>query len=236
MSIYLADSPSLTELTGSRRRLSTPMVLVRAGLIVIAVHALLLASVHWMLLRQFADRSMPDLHRPLASAFARYSADSFAIELLSLIAAVVAVAGLHLIAGRARQRLPQRPGGVAPGLPQRPGGVTSGPTVAAAGLLAYVPVASYSLGVLLALSFGWEPDVFIMSSAGATNPQISATIQEALPIVLQPLAMWRQLATIVGALVFAVLQRRLCGISTGRAIVTAVAAGLAALVVQFTML
>ena len=197
----------------------------RSGLIVVAVHAILLAGAHWMLFAQFADRAMPDLYRPLASAFATYSADSFGIEALSLVAAVVAAAGVRLITGRAGQRLPQRLGGVAPG-----------PTIAAAGLIAYVPVACYSLGVLLALSFGWEPDVFIMSSADATDPQVSATIVEALPIVLQPLAMWRQLATAVAALVFAVLQRRLCGVSTGRAIATAAAAGLAALVVQFTML
>jgi hypothetical protein len=214
VSIYLAANPSVADLTGSSRRVAMSAALGRSGLIVVAVHAILLAGVHWMLFAQFADRAMPDLYRPLASAFTTYSANAFVIEALALVAAVVAAAGIRLITGSAGH----------------------GATIAAAGLLAYVPVACYSLGVLLALSFGWEPDVFIMSSAGATDPQVSATIVEALPIVLQPLAMWRQLATAVGALVFAVLLRRLCGISTGRSIATAAAAGLAALVVQFTML
>jgi hypothetical protein len=213
MSIYLAAGPLSADMTTPRRRLSTPST-ERAGLFVVGLHAIFLAAVHWMLFNQFADRAMPDLHGALSTAFAAYSADSFSIELLSLLAAVLAVAGVRLAIG----------------------GVGRRATIAGAGLLAYVPIACYSLGVALALAFGWEPDIFIMAAADATNPQVADTIQEALPIVLQPLAIWRQLATVVAALVFAVLQRRLCGIGTGLAIATAGAAGLAALAVQFTML
>ena len=62
VSIYLAATPSVADLTGSSRRVSTSAALARSGLIVVAVHGILLAAGHWMLFAQFADRTMPDLY------------------------------------------------------------------------------------------------------------------------------------------------------------------------------
>ncbi len=71
-----------------------------------------------------------------------------------------------------------------------------------------------------------------MSAADATDPQVAATLAEALPIVLQPFAIGRLIATPVASLVFAVLLRRGCGLGGRASVVAAVAAGTAAVLVH----
>jgi hypothetical protein len=193
--------------------------LERPALLVIVSHAVLVAATHWLLYQQFLGRAMPDLRAPLAAAFRGYTARTFAIELIALVAAGAAVAGIRLLAGLRHDHQP----------------ANAGP-VATTGLISYVPVALFWLGAVVALTFGWEPEVWILSATDATDAQVSSAIQEALPIVLQPLVIGRQVATIAAAVTFAVLQRRLCGVGTGEAMLAAAAAGVSAIGVHMVML
>jgi hypothetical protein len=203
-----ATTPSALDDIRATAHIST-RTLARLALLTIASHAILLATTHWMLFHQFLDRAMPDLEHPLRIAFSAYSVRGFGLELSMLGAAATAVLAVRLAIG---------------------GG--NGRRVAASGLIAYLPVALYSLIVVLALAFGWEPDIWIMSAADATDPQVAATLAEALPIVLQPFAIGRLIATVVAALAFAVLQRRVCGLGARGSVVAALAAGAAAVLVH----
>ena len=214
--LSIATSTSLVKASDTRH--STHR-LGRPALLAIASHAALLAATHWLLYQQFLGRAMPDVHVPLAVAFRTYTARTFTIELIALVAAGAAVAGIRLLARLLHQRQLGDAG-----------------AVALAGLISYAPVALFSLGAVVALTFGWEPDVWIMSAADATDPQVSSAIQEALPIVLQPLVIGRQVATIASAVTFAALQRRLGSVGTAETIFSAAAAGMTALSVYMAML
>ena len=95
-------------------------------------------------------------------------------------------------------------------------------------LISWTPVAIYSAGVLLAVASGWEPDVQIFASRGATDAQVAETIREAMPIVMEPFMTGRHIANGAALLLLVVLQHRVCGISIRRAIAAAAAAGFVA--------
>ena len=188
--------------------------LQRAGLMVVTAHGVLLGFSHWLLYRLFVSRTLADLEPPLRAAFTYHTARAFGAEIAILTAAAATILAV---------RIPLR--------------IRADPRrVAAAGLLSYAAVVLYGVGVVAAIAFGWEPDVFVMSSADATNGQIVAAIAEALPLVLQPLAWGRLAATAASAVLFALLQWRWCGVTAGAAAATAAAAGLAAGVAQVLVL
>ena len=188
--------------------------LQRLAFVIVASHAVLLGLTQWLLLEQFLGRALTDVAQPAAIAFRQYTLRMYGAEVVALAAAAAAAFGVRLVLGHQG----------------------NGRRVAVAGLLAYAPLTFYSAIVLLALVMGWQPDIWLMSGPDATDSDIAATLGEALPVVLQPLLAWRHLATIVAAITFGVLQRRLCRIGIWHAAITAAAAGAAALSAQLMML
>ena len=173
------------------------------GLLVFAIHLALLAAIQWMVFEQFLGRSAVDVRQPLTTAFRSHGVRMISIELLLLGAARLAILGVHRVR---RSRVDMR-------------------MLAAAGLLSYVPVMLHSAGVIVAFLAGWELDVWILSASEASAREIASTIREALPVVLEPLLTGRQVANVVGAVLFAWLQRRLCRTGTMEAVLTAALAG-----------
>jgi hypothetical protein len=188
--------------------------LQRLAFVIVASHAVFLGLTQWLLLEQFLGRALTDVAQPAAMAFRQYTLHVYGAEVVALAAAAAAAFGVRLVLGHQG----------------------NGRRVAVAGLLAYAPLTFYSAIVLLALMMGWQPDVWLMSAPDATDSDIAATLREALPVVLQPLLPWRHLATIIAAITFGALQRRLCRIGIRHAAITAAAAGAAALFVQLLML
>jgi hypothetical protein len=188
--------------------------LQRAGIAIIASYAALLAVIHWLLFEQFLGRTVTGDGQAVAVAFRQYTLRVFGAEVAALAAAAAAVAVARLLLGR-------------DGNSRR---------IAAAGTIAYAPIALWSIAVLIALALGWQPEVWLMSAANASDPEIAATIREALPIVLQPLLLSRYVATALGAVAFGILQWRLCRVSAVHAAIIASAAGGAALGAQLLML
>lgn len=174
----------------------------------------MLAYAHFLLYQQFLGRTLVDLQAPLRAAFTAYTLRVLGAEIAMLTAAAAAVAIVQRI------------------FPAR----TNERRLAATGLLSYGPVSIYGVAIVLATAVGWEPDVFVMSAFDATEAETAAAIAEALPFVLQPLAWGRLGATLAAAVVFAVLQVRLCGLPVIRAIAAAIVAALCAAAVQFTVL
>jgi hypothetical protein len=169
---------------------------------------------YWLLYRQFLSRTLLDLADPLRAAFSAHTARVFAAELAMLGAAAGTIGLTRALVGRGEGR-----------------------AVTAVGLLSYaVAAALYSLSVVAALTFGWEPDVFVMSTADATGAQVVAAIAEALPLVLQPLAFGRMAATLAAALLFWALQMRLCAVTPGRSAITAGVAAVAVIATQWLVL
>src|SRR5688572_11663837 len=160
----------------------------------------------WMIYDQVLSRTIVDLRQPVTTAFLSYAIRVATIECLVAAAAGLAIFGASLAGGyRADRRL------------------------AAIAGVSYVAPMAYSAAVIGTLLAGWEVDVWIMSVTDATDPQVSATVAEALPVVLEPLAIGRHAATVVAAVVFGILQRRLCGVSARQAAWSAGAAGAAAI-------
>jgi hypothetical protein len=188
--------------------------LQRVAVVIIASHAVLLGVVQWLLFEQFLERTVPDAAQAVAAAFRQYTLRVFGAEVAALAAAAAAVVVARLLLGR----------------------VGNSRRIAAAGVIAYAPITLWSMGVLLALAMGWQPDVWLMSAADARAPEIAATVREALPIVLQPLLLGRHMATVVAAIAFAILQWRLCRVSASHAAMMGTAAGVAAIAAQVLML
>jgi hypothetical protein len=173
------------------------------GLLVFVTHLLLLAAIQWMVFGQFLGRSAVDVRQPLTTAFVSHGVRMVSVELLLLGAARLAILAIHRVRG---SRVDMR-------------------RLAAAGLLSYMPLVLYSAGVIVAFLAGWELDVWILSANGASAREIASTIRDALPVVMAPLLMGRQAANLVGAALFAWLQRRLCHTRTMEAVLTAALAG-----------
>lgn len=172
----------------------------------VTAHAVFLGFGHWLLYRLFVSRTLADLEPTLRTAFTQHTVRAIGAEIAILTAAAAAV---MVVRGLLRIRTDAR-------------------RLTAAGLLSYGAAVLYGLGVVTAITFGWEPDVFVMSAADATDAQIVSAIAEALPLVLQPLAWGRLAATAVCTVLFGLLQWRWCGVAAGPVVMTAAAAGLAA--------
>jgi hypothetical protein len=192
------------------------------GVLVLGVHGVVLAFAQWLLYRQFLSRTLLDLVEPLRAAFVTYTLRIAAAELAMFAAAAGAIAITGAIDRRGGARK------VGPDLQAR--------FVAAVGLLAYAVVALYGVAIVAAVAFGWEPDVFVMSTADATDVEVVAALREALPLVLQPLLWGRLVTTIAASVAFWILQMHLCAVSRGRAAITAAAAALAAVAAQVLVL
>jgi hypothetical protein len=173
------------------------------GLLLFVVHLALLAAIQWMVFGQFLTRSLVDVRQPLTTAFLGHGVRMVSVELLMLGAARLAILGLHRIR---RSRVDMR-------------------ALAAAGLIAYAPIALYSAGIIIAFLAGWNLDVWILSASEASDREVASTIREALPVVLEPLLIGRQVANVVGTVMFAWLQHRWCRIRTTEAVLTAALAG-----------
>ena len=188
--------------------------LQRLGLAAVGVHAVALAFAHWLLYRLVLGRTLLDLEAPLRTAFTAYTLRAFAAEIAMLAAIAVAFSSVRFFLPAA----------------------TDGRRLAAAGLVSYGALAFYGLAIIGAVAFGWEPDVFVMSAADATAVEAAAAIEEALPLVLQPLAWGRLAASLAAAALFTMAQVTLCGQVRSRAVLSAVMAALLAVAVQLLVL
>ncbi len=188
--------------------------LQRLGLAAVGTHAVALAFAHRLLYRQVLGRTLLDREAPLRTAFTAHTLRAFAGEIAMLAAIAVTFSTVRFLLPAA----------------------TDGRRFVAAGLLSYGALACYGLAIIGAVAFGWEPDVFVMSAADATAVEAAAAIEEALPLVLQPLAWGRLAASLAAAALFAWVQVRLCARTTSRAVLSAVVAALLAVAVQFLVL
>ena len=205
VSTLLPASSLLRHDTGARPTVSTPR-LTRAAIIIAALHATLLSVMLWMIFDQLLSRTIADLQPPVTSAFISYAVHVATMEFLVAAAAGLAIAGVTIARGYEADR-----------------------RLAATAAVSYAVPALYSAAIIAAFVAGWEVDVWVMSATDATDPQVAATVADALPVVLEPLAIGRQGATVVAAIAFGILQRRLCDIGGRQAALTAGAAGAAAL-------
>ena len=199
--VHPSITPSLVPQSDALSSASTKLLFL--GLFVFVVHLALLAAIQWMVFEQFLTRSLVDVRQPLTTAFLGHGVRMVSVELLILGAARLALLALHRVR---HSRVDLR-------------------RLAAAGLLSYVPMALYSVGVIVAFLAGWDLDVWILSASEASDREIASTIREALPVVLAPLLTGRQVANVAGAALFAWLQHRLCRIRAMEAILTATLAG-----------
>lgn len=173
------------------------------GYVVVALHLALSVVNQWLIFDQLRIRTPDALQGSLVTAFLTYSASAMAAELMALVACVLIVAGL-------------RNAGHGDGSTHR---------MVSTILIAYVPIALYSLMVAAALVVGWEPNVWVLSSRTATPDEVAATIREALPAILEPLSTLRHVANGAAALLSVLLLRRMCSVTLGRSIVAAVVFG-----------
>lgn len=164
--------------------------LAALGWAIVSLHLVLLAANEWMVFDQFRVQTPADLQQGLATVFLAGGLRMASAELTALLIAGVIVINLRAASyGDADTR--------------RALGVL---------LVSYLPIALHSMGVAGALLGGWNLDVFVLSGTTATPDEIAATIREALPVVLEPLSTGRTIATAGAAVLFAVLQCRLCAI------------------------
>jgi len=170
-----------------------------AGSTVVALHLALTAFNQWVVYDQFRVRTPEGLRAGLAAVFLTNGVRLMSAEVMALAAAGLIAVGLarHWQSNRDNRRML---------------GVL---------LLSYLPIALHSLGVATAFLSGWQLDVWIASNAAASPEEIAATLREAIPVVLEPLAAGRALAIVASAIVFAILQRRVCGLAPRTALGTA---------------
>ena len=177
--------------------------LAAVGWAIVSLHLLLLAANEWMVFAQFRARMPAELGRGLATLFL---ADGLRLAAAEVIALVVAgFVALNL-------RTASHPGADH----QRALGAL---------LVSYVPIALHSLGVASAFLSGWRLDVWVVAGAAATPDEVATTIRDALPVVLEPLSAGRSLGTAAAVILFAVLQRRVCGIAIRPSLAAAAAFG-----------
>ena len=163
--------------------------LAALGWAIVSLHLVLVAANEWMVFDQFRVQTPADLQQGLATVFLAGGLRTASAELMALVVAGVVAITLQVVSNGDADR-------------RRALGVL---------LVSYLPIALHSMGVAGALLGGWNLDVFVLSGTAATPDQIASTIREALTIVLEPVSAGRSIATAGAALLFAVLQRRLCG-------------------------
>jgi hypothetical protein len=178
--------------------------------VVVALHLVLLLVCQWFVFLEFRRQTPGIFHDALAARFATRTAGILTIEAAALaLSAVAATAALKRFASR---RHAER--------------------IAVLLLLSYVPIAVYTYGVLLAFGAGWQLDVWVLWSPGATDADVAATLGDAIPIITSPLDLGRHAANTIAAILFAALLRRRERASRGRA---AAAAALVALVLTLIL-
>jgi hypothetical protein len=193
---------SLPDHTWTLPRSPATRDLRRVAVAVIALHFGLLAAHQWLIFDAMRFRTVADLQSGIAAGVMAHGIRLAVTESLTLLIAGLAAAGL--LASR-RYRDTSR--------------------VLTVFAISYIPIALYSAGVAVAFLSGWELDVWALSAPGASQAEIAATIEEAMPVVLQPLAAGRHVANAGAILLFAVLQRRFSGTTVRRSVAAAVAAG-----------
>jgi hypothetical protein len=176
--------------------------LAALGWAIVSLYLALVAANEWMVFTQFRAQTTPELQADVAAAFLARGTRMVSVELIALL-----VAGLVVINRRASAE----------------GDVDRRALTVL--LVSYLPLALYSMGVAGALLGGWNVDVWVLPAATASSRDIAATIGEALPVLLEPLSTGRAIATAGAAILFAVLQRRLCGMPLRASLATAVLFG-----------
>ena len=171
------------------------------GSLVLGAHLGLLAAGHVLIHRELRARTPPEAHAALASAVTAHATQRAADDLIAIGLAALLVAVV----------LAQRHSAAAP-------------RIVALWLVAQLPHALYGAGVVVAFVAGWQLDVWVISSRDATAPQIAATIEQALPIVLEPFAAGRLLATAAAIALFVWIGRRLGPLPLRPSFATAAAA------------
>ena len=169
--------------------------LATAGWTVVSLHFLLLAVNHWILLDQFRAQIPAPFRKTLAQIFIVRGMRDGAGEVMALTAGAWLTVQLR---------------------PPSPDAARSRRIVSAL-LLSYLPVALHSMGLAAALLGGWRLDIWIASSAGATPQAIAATLNEAVPVVMEPLARARDVVNAFAAITLGALLRQACGFSAWRA-------------------
>ena len=153
---------------------------------VVALHLLLLLACQWFVFVEFHRQTPAIFHDALAARFAARTAGILASE-----AFAVALGGFAAIA-----------------VLKRFGSRRHGERAAVLLLLSYIPIALYSYGVLLAFGAGWQLDVWVLWSPGATDAEVAAALGDAIPVITGPLDRGRHAADAIAAVVFGTLLRR----------------------------
>ncbi len=164
--------------------------LERAGLSVFALLAMTTGANQWMAFQQLRSRMLAGIEDGLAAEFVLVASRRLACG-----AAIFLLGGLTLVGLLAWLGLTREPR-----------------RLLAVLLIALAPMLPYALGISVAFLTGWQLDAWVLAARGATAKEVAGTIQEAIPVVLDPAPSARYVAVGLSAILAVVLQRRLCGV------------------------
>ena len=166
--------------------------------------ALLAVSVtnEWMAFQQLRTRIVGEHAADLTRDFVVAAARQLAVH------ALVFVGGMLLVAMAGRRLTMRAP-------PRR---------LFAVLLISCAPLVLYAVGLSVALTSGRTADVWVLQDDGTTSTQLTRTIVEAMPNLLDSPAWLRGVALAASALATIALQWRVCGVRVGAAIAIGIGA------------